>query len=344
MSHSVRRRAFTLVELLVVIAIIGILVALLLPAVQAAREAARRMQCTNNLKQIALAAHNYHDTYHKFPLNYGTWGGNTYDNPSTSWLVQILPFMEQQPLYDKIDFRYGLTTDPRYGGVTGVGNTVMPTNGWVYTQPLPGYICPSDTHNGKMGSRANMPGSINGQAVEYGVTNYKGCAGSNWAWGAFAANGGVLPWTVTPFGNSNNGLDRGNGIFFRGSTPVVSQTKIADVQAVDGTSNTFLAGEAIPRYCTHTHWWWFNGVTATTAVPLNANAVCTNTGNKNADLMSCWGDWPNNYSFMSRHPGGANFAFADGRVTFVPEIVDIRTYQAMGNMMDGVPVDLSSIK
>ena len=93
-----RRHAFTLVELLVVIAIIGILVALLLPAIQMAREAGRRGSCSNNLRQIGTAIHNYHDTYHKFPINYGGTGGYNAGKTGRSWITGSLPFMEQQPL------------------------------------------------------------------------------------------------------------------------------------------------------------------------------------------------------------------------------------------------------
>ncbi|MFH1921283.1 MAG: DUF1559 domain-containing protein, partial [Planctomycetota bacterium] len=118
-DFSRRRQAFTLVELLVVIAIIGILIALLLPAVQAAREAARRAQCINNAKQLALAMHNYHDVFKVLPASYrGTVPGWTANNMvAHSWMQAILPFIEQQPLYDQIDFSL-----PYGGGNPGDAN------------------------------------------------------------------------------------------------------------------------------------------------------------------------------------------------------------------------------
>src|ERR1700759_2816615 len=113
------RRGFTLIELLVVIAIIAVLIALLLPAVQQAREAARRSQCKNNMKQLGLAVHNYHDTYNHLPMCY-YWGpaglpgptGSPTQGPQSSWMIGILPFVDQAPLYSVLDFRYGVTNDP----------------------------------------------------------------------------------------------------------------------------------------------------------------------------------------------------------------------------------------
>ncbi len=255
-------------------------------------------------------------------------------------MVAVLPFIEQQPLYDVIDFNYGCRNDPRNGS-QGAG-TGGPSNEWVAWQSIPAFQCPSDGgHEGKLDlGRANYRNPRADRT--WGVNNYKGCAGSNWQWGNFRVqptNAATAPWYSTPYGNTGNGLDRGNGILFRNNNPTAPvSVKMASV--TDGTANTFLIGEALPRYCTHTWWWHANGVTATTAVPLNTPAQCTNTGNRNADLLSCRGDWPNNYSFMSQHPGGGQFGLADGSVRFVSETVDLITYRSYGSMVDGQPATL----
>jgi prepilin-type N-terminal cleavage/methylation domain-containing protein len=328
-SRSRSSRGFTLVELLVVIAIIGVLVALLLPAVQAAREAARRMSCGNNLKQLGLAVHNYHDTHRAMPLNYGQWNLiDPLDGRSTSWMTQILPFIEQQPLFDQIDFTFGVRNDPRN---LNLDNPAPMSNAFVAKQIIPAFLCPSDGENrgGRMASRANF-------GHEWAVNNYKGVAGANWCWGAFQVHAG--PHASGPHGVTCDGLDRGNGIFFRSAGGYEARHTMATIS--DGTSNTLMVGEAVPRWCTHSWWWWFNGVTATAAVPLNANAVCQVTGNRIVDLNACWGDWPNNYSFMSRHPGGAQFTLADASVRFIPETIMIDVYRSLATMASGESVQL----
>ena len=140
MRTTTRRVAFTLVELLVVIAIIGILIALLLPAVQAAREAARRSQCTNNLKQLGLALHNYHDTFKKLPptIHDQPWDwGTTSPTQKGSWLVRLLPFVEQQSIWDCLDFN----GNTEHNSVTASGQPV-------HEIVISGFICPSDDHDG----------------------------------------------------------------------------------------------------------------------------------------------------------------------------------------------------
>lgn len=309
------RPAFTLVELLVVIAIIGMLVSLLLPAVQAAREAARRMQCSNNLKQLALAMHNYHDIHNCFAINYawrsipgGGGGGPAIANTGKSWMQMILPQLEQGPLFNKIDFRIGLQgTAPNIVQNREVANTVIPT-----------YLCPSDGENGggRLGGRSDV--NVNPPGT-WAVTNYKACAGSNWNWGIYRP-------VSSPSGKnagSPDGLNAGNGLLCSNQQNTNPPTRMRDV--LDGTSNTFAVGEAMPGW---SRWnWWYNpnAVTATCAIPLNV--VLRRPKNIS--------NWPNNYSFASRHPGGGMFGLCDGSVRFVSDTIDIGTYRALATISSG---------
>ena len=315
--HRPRRRGFTLIELLVVIAIIAILIALLLPAVQQAREAARRTQCKNNLKQLGLAFHNYHDTFNCFPVNYA-WrtapgaggGGPAIANTGKSWLQMILPFIEQANLYASIDFNVGLqgTTAAILKNQTAA-NTV-----------LPAYLCPSDNenNNGQLGNRSDVNVTPPGT---WAVTNYKACAGSNWAWGIAAWNPVSSPNGKNS--GSTDGLNSGNGILCSNQQNTNAPTRMRDL--TDGTSNTFAIGEAMPGW---SQWnWWYNpnAVTATCAIPVNA--VLKRPKNI--------GDWPNNYSFASKHVGGGQFTLGDGSSRFVSENVDINVYRSLATISSG---------
>ena len=174
--HRPSRHGFTLIELLVVIAIIAILIALLVPAVQKVRESAARLQCVNNLKQLALACHSFHDVNGKLPANYGCC---TDSGAYWSWIAMILPYIEQNPLYE--------------GGSIGVFNAAgTPTttlaassfNGQpTITYPIAMLRCPSDPAYGQIlfTDRADIFGGPNGAGCA--ISNYKGVAGSNWAWG-----------------------------------------------------------------------------------------------------------------------------------------------------------------
>ncbi|MCA9035264.1 MAG: DUF1559 domain-containing protein [Planctomycetaceae bacterium] len=321
---SLNRRGFTLIELLVVIAIIAILIALLLPAVQQAREAARRTQCKNNLKQLGLALHNYHDVYNHFPINYSTTF--TLDNTTMSWLVGILPYIEQANLFNQVDPNFGINNDPRSPTPNTV-TPVNPSNGWVAKQPIPAFRCPSDTSDALLGGRANYGGT-------WAVNSYKGVAGANWAWGSWTS---PAAFNNTRWGTSNNGLDRGNGILFRGNGFPYSNNMS---KITDGTSNTLAIGEVVARYCTHTWWWWFNGSTATCSIPLNAPGVCAGAANvtKDQGLVNCAGDWPNNYSFKSQHVGGGQFALCDGSVKFISENIDLNLYRSIATIAGGETV------
>jgi prepilin-type N-terminal cleavage/methylation domain-containing protein len=296
---------FTLIELLVVIAIIAVLIALLLPAVQQAREAARRSQCKNNMKQLGIALHNYHDTMGMFPINQA--GNAVYDQTNTgrSWITLALPYLDQTNLYNLVDFANQ--------SLNGSANNVV-----VAKTPIQALLCPSDSGNGANGLLA---GRANVANVPYAVTNYKAVAGMNWAWGNF----NPVSWPSGRNATSTNGLDAGNGFICRGGgTQRAFVTRIRDVS--DGTSNTFAVGEAIPVRCIHTMWYWFNGVTATCAVPLNYYY-------KNLAITP--GDWGNNYSFASTHAGGGHFTMADGSVRFISENINLPTYRALATL-DGM--------
>ena len=317
------RLAFTLVELLVVIAIIGILIALLLPAVQAARESARRSQCTNNVKQLGVALQNYHDIHKKFAGCYAGSTGNVNLSTGRNWMFAILPFIEQGNLQ-------ALTSYTLPMGSGAVGSATYTINTQVTLTVVPAFLCPTDQNEGGiMGTRSDGAGTR-------AVTNYKGSCGSNWAWGdpicqyTFPKGGYFAP--------SNNGLDATNGIFMRNwNNDPKGWVPMSDVQ--DGLSNTFLVGEAVPRWSQWNWWWWSNGSTATTGIPLNYSSVAITTSGGTKTLESQWGDWPNNYSFFSRHAGsGANFVFADGHTSFISDNIDLNTYRYLGNRGDQVAI------
>ena len=306
-KSSQRIKGFTLIELLVVIAIIAILIGLLLPAVQKVREASARLSCTNNLKQIALAVHGFQDSQNQIPYNLSS---NTYGygdgDRSWSWLVRILPYIEQAALFSKLgQDSIGPTTAaasvPTFNSLAAMQATVIKS-----------YVCPSDPGGGNI-SRNRANGSTGSGT---GPTNYKNDAGNNWAWGSFQNTG--------PTGN-NNGLDVGNGIFYRSdNTRALQLSKIAD-----GTSNTMMIGEDLMDINTHCGWVRSNYATGTCAIPLNNALVTGQPGFNNP------GDWPNVYSFRSRHTGGGNFAFADGSVKFIAQAIDLNLYRNLASHSGG---------
>jgi prepilin-type N-terminal cleavage/methylation domain-containing protein/prepilin-type processing-associated H-X9-DG protein len=366
--RSIRRRmAFTLVELLVVIAIIGILVALLLPAIQAAREAARRMSCGNNLKQLGVALHNYHDTHKRFPIH-GFQHRATPINNTTWWqsskgsvLVKLLPFMEQQPLYDAIPFGGTLPQNMVNAGATGNAaeyqavvisqNPGAFTFGgrlveMVYHVPIDSFLCPSytgmdkwqwsdnnGTHNRALSNYAPSIGAQSMPSLNNSCTLYPG----NIFGTGIAGHGNT--WRTPHI----------SGIFARGEWTA----KIADIN--DGTSNVIAMGEILPHKSDH-HWngWMhFNSLWTATTAPINWPIVGIgepgwdqNTNPKNLDNHSSglgcngWRNWQTSQGFKSQHPSGAQFVFADGSVQFLTTNIDYRTYQRLGCRWDGEPVTL----
>jgi len=306
----------------VVIAIIGVLVGLLLPAVQQAREAARRSACTNNLKQLALAMLNHESAKGRLPENYGRSEadrqanvGPQYNTNNTgrSWLTNCLPFMEELTVFDAL---------PAEG-------QPMTANIDAFAEPLRNVRCPSDggARRGTRNGRANL-GNHPTSGREWGITSYKAVAGGNWAWGDHT---GVTQAT-NKHGSTNNGLDRGNGVINRnGDKYSGNVTPLVDI--LDGTSKTFAVGETVPEWCNHTSWFFFNHATATCGVPLNYRIE-----QGSAFLASTHGDWSRNYSFFSRHPGGGSFAFVDGSVAFIQDSIAIDVYRQLATISGGESV------
>lgn len=341
-NASTRRSAFTLVELLVVIAIIGILVGLLLPAVQAAREAARRMSCSNNLKQIGLAAQNYHDTFNTLP--YQSDGGNvnpaSIGNPSTqwmqvSWLASILPFIEQQNLYNQINFNTQNTL-------------VHPSNQLVAQSIVDGFICPSNSQpalrTGQVpGYRWGAGG--NGNTATAAGTDYVGNLGH--IWGGWK-DCGAVPEFPGPANNPNlfvrgsnpgtpwvNGENVNENARCNGTFKYFGSVKMSEV--TDGTSNTVLCFEEM-------HWRGGNGASfdynfndsSAWLSPLAAvNSVRNPINNRNRAWLQGAGD-RRCAGWSSRHPAGAHGGRVDGSVRMVSETIDHVVRYAMGVRNDGL--------
>ncbi|MCC9607104.1 DUF1559 domain-containing protein [Blastopirellula sp. JC732] len=287
-----RRKGFTLVELLVVIAIIGILIGLLLPAVQQAREAARRMSCSNQLKQIGLATHNFHDTYKEFPYAVqDRQVGETTNTYVTGW-IQIMPFLEA----DAIASRW----DPKLTRNSTVDNDGDGwTNALLQKEIIPTYLCPS----------MELPSGA--LSEDRAPSSYQFCTGTpNIGDFHYAAAGSepVFNGAIVPIKKADPA-----GAYYR------DPTKFRDV--VDGTSNTFLAGETDFKPA---------GMPSTSYGSIWSYGYLYGWGstyyklNNHAQTSTVYG------AFRSEHPGGAMFTLVDGSVRFVAETIDVDTYDAYG--------------
>jgi prepilin-type N-terminal cleavage/methylation domain-containing protein/prepilin-type processing-associated H-X9-DG protein len=298
------RAGFTLLELLVVIAIIGVLIGMLLPAVQRARESAARAQCLNNLRQLALAVHHYHDSQHYLPYDSfdGPHGSNT---KAWSWLARLLAYVEQGNLY-------------RRANITQ--NTLYESRDAVAAQ-IPVLLCPSDGFSAQ-GPRADAADLGLGKYLPHilaGQTNYKGVSGANWAWGDSR-------WRNIGTNGSLDGLRYGDGLFYRWDW-----TEKKRLTAVtDGLSNTFMIGEALPEKTIWCCWAYANGAVGTCAIAPNATAEDGTPFSPH--------DWHNTYAFSSRHPGGLQFALADGSARFISDRLDLAIYRALATIRGGEPV------
>jgi prepilin-type N-terminal cleavage/methylation domain-containing protein len=309
MNVRSRQRGFTLVELLVVIAIIGILVGLLLPAVQAAREAARRMQCSNNLKQNALALHNYESAYKTFPPC-------GIQSNQMSWAVMLLPFIEQNNLYAQFSFNAGnWRLHGRNAAVKGVQITT--------------YQCPSATDD-TLFSRYPIDSSDPLlQETDVRTLHYHAVLGPTGINTLTGQQYQVLTNPNTVYGQV--ALQGAFGSSARSSTNVnfiiPGNNRISAM--TDGTSNTLMLGEfSWKGYQFWRSWirgWWGDG---------NGTLLYTSknvTNPINSRFSSPWND----ASFGSQHSGGAQFARGDGSVQFVANSVDMNVYRSIGSRDGG---------
>jgi prepilin-type N-terminal cleavage/methylation domain-containing protein len=330
-----QRTGFTLIELLVVIAIIAVLIALLLPAVQQAREAARRTQCKNSLKQLGLALHNFHDTYSRFPpgcandmVPFGThstgagWG--------SSWKVYILPYIDQAPMYTRWVF------DGTSSGYTNANNMAL-TNGVI----IPAYRCASSSVPDRYAS------SNNAGAIQM-LSSYTGTAGGHSTTGPT----NKVPFTSVQV-NATSGIGSANGLLFANS-----RTNMKD--CTDGTTNTFIVheesdhlrdalGAAIPGSYTvissqGPHGWTMGAGAATVGLAygertFNCSTVMYTINQRG--LTNSGGTFHNtgrNIPISSQHVGGAHVLLTDGSVRFLSQNLDFNTLVRLACASDGDPV------
>ncbi|MCI0360112.1 MAG: DUF1559 domain-containing protein [Planctomycetaceae bacterium] len=339
------RRGFTLVELLVVIAIIGVLVALLLPAVQAAREAARRSSCGNNLKQIGLSLHNYHDTQGTFPATTGFTRG---------WglIPMMLPYIEQAPLHATMDFT----------------RQVLCNNKAVLEARIPVLRCPSDPLPSILPARgfpATCPGNTLPPDSAAAVTHYLGSFGDGCIVGETLGftNAGNASFTNFSCGGCSSGACTsaattslcnkpsqgfGGGQFHRGIFNYLSSASGANgtggiriAEVTDGTSSTIMFGHTSGIamgfdnvWCTST------GSVNGTSLPINFN-IRASIQNGGFFCPGCSMGQPwRGRGFQSHHPGGSMFTMADASVHFIAQTIDMRLYNGLGSRAGAEVVNL----
>jgi prepilin-type N-terminal cleavage/methylation domain-containing protein/prepilin-type processing-associated H-X9-DG protein len=328
-----KRQAFTLIELLVVIAIIAVLIGLLLPAVQKVREAANRMKCGNNLKQVALGMHAYHDVYHTLPPGVGPHGccwGN--------WQVLILPYIEQANLYNLYK-NYGGNDDsgPRYGG--------SPNSDNVTSKRIPSLTCPSDIPNAPIPSTPPKITSHN-VVVNYGNTNFFQTDQPNNTDPNRTIFRGAPFNCYTGVANHWDDWDQ-----ITGNKPGHMGKPVAIGDITDGTSNTFMLSEVVQGQGDDLRGfsWWGGASGFVTYISPNSNepdvvegGYCENLKFGNPPCVGASTDaQPRRMGARSRHTGGVNAAMCDGHVLFIKNEINLSIWRALSTSKGGESVSES---
>src|SRR5262245_35778595 len=342
----VRRRGFTLIELLVVIAIIAILIGLLLPAVQKVREAAARMSCQNNLKQIGLACHNFHDANDKLPPGVGSygccWG---------TWAMAILPYIEQDNMWKRyINYDGNDKTGPRYGASTNPAN--------VTSQRVKILTCPSDTPAAPPSVSATggtFKLTSHNYAVNYGNTNFYGTTVSGVVFGGAPFRCYPAGWLTDTTMQATYGWaqpDSDKQVLFQ-QHGKAGQPQAALPHITDGTSSTLMVAEVIQGQGGDLRGfsWWGSASGFTTFNLPNANAPDVMTGGT-CNVAATWNipcttlnsqTFPKMSAARSRHTGGGvNVIFCDGHVSFIRNSINLATWRALGTSQGGETADNSA--
>ncbi|MFV0446135.1 MAG: DUF1559 domain-containing protein [Planctomycetaceae bacterium] len=317
-----RRSAFTLIELLVVIAIIAILVALLLPAVQQVREAARKSQCQDHLHNLVIAMHSYEGSFKVYPYasTFSDASGADETNLRANkhgWFEMILPYIEQKPFYDQINFSISIDSGTNLTLITKAQFDLA--------------ACPSNSYADTL-KRIDGGNWADSGGQEVQGSMYRPVGGTMWtgqtkdclAPVTFCSNnqGGVNGgWTLP---HRNNAAVR--GMFARGVT------RFGPASVPDGTSNVFFLGEHKPHFNPFGSLWAYNVPMSTFFLKLNSSFL------KTQELNKTGGSWPDSTGHSSYHAGGAQFVMGDGKVTFISENIDYQAYCYMGDRDDGNPV------
>ena len=308
------RKAFTLTELLVVIAIILVLLGLFLPAVQSVRESARRLQCQNNLKQVAIGLHNYHDSIRVLPPAYPGGFDPFLDDKRWGWAAFILPYVEQESLYKQID--------PVRDGLFHV--VFNPDKRSLLETPVSTYLCPSDDSGTRADINRDFSGPASADARKSAAMFHLNHLGFRAAKSNYVCNFGA-------FWRPNYGI--WSDMELRGDGVMGCNTRVRLTDISDGTSNTFAIGERSSR--NHAAVWagveaW-NQCTSQGVSMVSGTAYYALNSPASAYPYTC--DGVGASGFSSSHPGGANFAMCDGAIRFVSSSIESRNRDRLGKSL-----------